>query len=212
MWQLQRKNLWCLELVILILIINLASAIEVNSPEKVTCKESFKVSVINSGVYDVKIDILAEGKRIARIFDKNWKSTFYYIKNLSENQDFLLNITEDYTGTADMNISIKIGSKITKIGKIIEIECGKKEVKEEKEKEEAEEIPKIIQDAPNVEIKENNEANETIEKDIKSQNNTEFKSKMQYIKEYALVSFSLLSLILIIVIWITSWKYTQVLF
>jgi len=109
-------------LLILIFLINLVSAqnISVDFPSEVSYGGVFKVNLtligFNSDVYDVKIDITnSSGQRIAKIWDgSRWQSTYYYVNNIintseQNSSSFLLNITEIYNGTADMEIRVKNG-------------------------------------------------------------------------------------------------------
>ena len=98
----------------------------VNYSEKVALNQefSFKIKLINfdAGNYDIKIDILSNGIRIAKIFDGNiWKSTSYYINNIinsNEEKEFKIMITEEFEN-ANITIKIKILTKKLKLFKDI---------------------------------------------------------------------------------------------
>jgi len=74
-----------------------------------------------TGMYDIKIDIYNQttSNRLSEMYNgTSWKSTNYYFNNatntsLSNTSSFLLNITENYNGTANVTISIKKGSSIS---------------------------------------------------------------------------------------------------
>jgi hypothetical protein len=76
-----------------------------------TFLSTFKVKLIDfpEGVYDVKIDILENGERIAKILNnEEWESTWYFIKDIissEEEKEFSIKITESATKG---NITIKI--------------------------------------------------------------------------------------------------------
>ena len=73
---------------------------------------SFKINISNfeEDLYDVKIEITANGARVARILNNGqWKSTFYYVIDAispGQEEEFFLNITE-YIGTADILVRIR---------------------------------------------------------------------------------------------------------
>jgi len=112
------KNCWCVA-VVFVLLLNLASAknISLTYPKEVLYGEKFsanlKLENFSEGYYDIKIDILGNGKRIAQILnDWEWKSTNYYIirvMNPSEKseQEFYLNITGRYSGEAEITVKVR---------------------------------------------------------------------------------------------------------
>ncbi len=91
-----------------------AGEIDLNYDGEVEVGEEFvlelSISNFSEGIYDVKIDILADGNRIAKILnDGQWKSTYYYVLNAIENndtQEFSLRIDE-YIGEAEIEIRIR---------------------------------------------------------------------------------------------------------
>ncbi len=92
--------------------------ITINYPDDVFVGEEFiiKIKLIDfkEDIYDVKIDILGGGVRVAKILNnEQWKSTYYYIndaiKNLEE-KDFKLKI-ESYIGKSDIEIKIRDSSE-----------------------------------------------------------------------------------------------------
>ncbi len=103
---------------------------------------SFGIELLNFSEdnYDVKIDILANGERIAQILnDGQWKSTYYYVNDIihpNEEEIFSLNIAE-YIGSADITIKIRDSSGGFETFRGYEIEI----VETEEPPEEAEETP-----------------------------------------------------------------------
>ncbi len=91
-----------------------ATTIEVNYPPKVNLNQEFifKIKLINfdQDNYDVKIEILLNGARIANIMNNNqWKSTIYYLMDIikpNEEKEFTMRITEEFEN-ADITIKIK---------------------------------------------------------------------------------------------------------
>ena len=69
-------------IIIFLIPIVLAQTIEVDYPDNVEVEKEFNLNIklinFQQEIYDVKIDINPEN-RIAQIYDKNWKSTYYYV-------------------------------------------------------------------------------------------------------------------------------------
>jgi len=96
-----------------------AQTIDVDYPDYVEFGEAFDFTVylndFEEDVYDVKIEIKTGTNNIAqRYFEDKWRSTYYWMYgaiNLSEESDktFSINITEDFEGTADVEVKIKSG-------------------------------------------------------------------------------------------------------
>lgn len=90
---------------------------QLNYDDEVSYEEEFDVELVlndfETDVYDVKIDILGNGVRIARIWNGDaWQSTYNYLNDaidLSQGNEksFKLNITESYNGDADIEIKIR---------------------------------------------------------------------------------------------------------
>ena len=105
--------LWFVCLVLLISIIS-AQNISVDYDSEVFVGQafSFKINISNfeEDLYDVKIEITANGARVARILNnEQWKSTFYYVIDAispGQEEEFFLNITE-YIGTADILVRLR---------------------------------------------------------------------------------------------------------
>jgi len=88
--------------------------VNVNYPEKVVVDEefSFNLELLNfsEDIYDVKIDIMEDEKRISRILNnEEWKSTFYYLVDTiysNETKTFSLKIF-DYIGNGQITIKVR---------------------------------------------------------------------------------------------------------
>jgi hypothetical protein len=69
----------------------------------------------DKSLYDVKIDITANGERLSEIWNENegkWKSTYYYVTGLTlNNKTFVLRIKGNYSGEANMDVKIRNGTK-----------------------------------------------------------------------------------------------------
>ena len=69
----------------------------------------------DKSLYDVKIDITANGERLSEIWDENegkWKSTYYYVTGLTlNNKAFVLRIKGNYSGEANIDVKIRNGTK-----------------------------------------------------------------------------------------------------
>lgn len=240
MFQLSRKNCWCLEVVILIAIFSISVNAENENivfsyPSAANYGETFSVDLklINFSIdsYDVKIDLLnSSNSRIAKILNNGeWKSTYYYINqainNSITNQSlFSLNITSIYNGAAIINITLKSGkswkfgpynldvvynSKTDDREDITQATAAEQDTAQDTETETRQdtEIGSIgIAENPenltiNNEIVKSNYNEEIIElnkKDIKSPDN--WKSNIQYIKEYSMFGFALVCILIIVVL------------
>ena len=116
-----------------------AGEIEVNLPEKVKINEEFKVEInlinFSDGVYDAKIDILGNGQRIAQIKDIEWKSTYYFVKDVFENDkaELSLKVIKSFDGKADIIIKIRSskGTTTTFEGYELEVYSGNQNSGEE---------------------------------------------------------------------------------
>ena len=200
--------------------------IDVNYPDEVSVGEEFDVRVelanFSEDVYDVKIDIFCSGERISRIFDKKWKSTNYYVNNIidfpSKNKEnFSLNITKECE-EADLSVSIRNSKDSVKkfSGYTVKAVINEEDVKnEEAQKNETAKVGKEVKETKeqvadaeknNTEGKVENETNQTITSSvIKLNTNTQdskvYKSRSEYIKQYAVYGFAVfLSIILIALI------------
>jgi len=130
-------------------LISCASSQEISFdyPEEVHYGEEFEVTLelldFEQEVYDVKIDIIGDGSRIARIWNgEKWSSTIYYVNDAIDTSEsnesvFSLNITQKYNGTAFIEVKIKSGS--TKSFPDYEIEVLEEEPEDEQEEEDNEE-------------------------------------------------------------------------
>jgi hypothetical protein len=101
-------------LMLLLLPILSSQSISIEYNEEVFRGEEFIISLnlvdFDQDIYDVKIDIIHNGERIAKIFNNNvWKSTYYYIIESispSEKKEFRLKV-EEYIGSAEIMIKIR---------------------------------------------------------------------------------------------------------
>lgn len=215
---LWKKNRWCLGVIYFVIIFAVSlirvssldsNDLEINYPKEVTFNEEFNVKInfesVDLVAKDVKIDVLDNAeKRISRIFDKNenkFKSTNYYIKNIGNIDTFKLKISEQYSGNAEIFVTINSESdKKTKFGPY-KINIGERN--SEKDERNEQKITESILDSTE------KIANKTIEsnvidlrsqatKSIKSDSDTEvlFKSTNQKIKERAIYFFMLFCLII----------------
>ncbi len=98
-----------------------AENISLSYPEEVGLNEEFNMNLqlidFPEDTYDVKIDLLSNGERVARIFNySEWKSTIYYVNNIINNyegKDFLLRIEKEFT-VATIEVKIKDSKNKTK--------------------------------------------------------------------------------------------------
>ncbi|MBS3072846.1 hypothetical protein J4477_03375 [Candidatus Pacearchaeota archaeon] len=116
---LRKTNSRCLAVIFLFLyliIIVYAKEIDLEYPGIINTDE-FSISLILNDFpddeYDVKIDILGDGKRVAKVLDPSleYKSTYYFVNDLIKNGDnsAILNfkISEDYSGEVDIEVKIR---------------------------------------------------------------------------------------------------------
>ena len=203
-----------------------AQSINVDYHDKVNSGKEFFVEVelvgFDPGIYDVKIDILGNGNRIAKILNEgNWKSTYYYVNEaVKENKGKFNLIVEDYVGSADIEIKIrKTGSSPAKTFggyniEFVEIENSNDETNnsnknpnqiDENKVEKKNIIPEVIENDENyVSIK--NTENEIIQlsQNIKRVDGENEKSKKRIYAVYGFVLFSILILLLFALKFITS--------
>lgn len=100
-----------------------AQNITVSYPTSVLINQEFSFRVLLSnfeqGIYDIKIDVLGEGTRVAKILNNGlWKSTYYYINNAissNEEKEFKLRI-DNYVGTSNIEIKIRKSGTTNVIG------------------------------------------------------------------------------------------------
>jgi len=105
-----------LVIILFILFIPIISAqsISVSYPESIESGRQFNLNLklidFKNDTYDVKIEILGRGERIARVLNYGeWKSTYYYVNNAVKNNEetiFQLELN-NYTGDAEIEIKIK---------------------------------------------------------------------------------------------------------
>ena len=202
-----------------------AQSINVDYLDKVNSGKEFFVEVelvgFDPGIYDVKIDILGNGNRIAKILNEgNWKSTYYYVNEaVKENKGKFNLIVEDYVGSADIEIKIrKTGSSSAKTFggysiEFVENENSNDETNSSNEKYDLEEnkiekkniIPEVIENDENYESVKNTE-NEIIQlsQNIKRVDGENKEGKKRIYAVYGFVLFSILILLLFVLKFITS--------
>lgn len=101
-------------LIIFSLQIVCAQTITVDYPPSVVVGEEFPFTIslsgFEEGVYDVKVDIIGDGQRIAKIFEhEDWKSTYYYVNEVVSSGETveLSLIVNTYTGPASIIIKVR---------------------------------------------------------------------------------------------------------
>ena len=121
MW---KRNSWNLAVIFLFFLFSIvlvsAQNISLEYKDEITFGEEFDINIklidFQEDTYDVKIDIITNGERIAKIFDPNddkYQSTYYFVSGLldiNENKDFKMNITTEYEGKADIIVKIRDSS------------------------------------------------------------------------------------------------------
>ena len=168
----EKKNFLIFFVIIIILPIVCCEEIEFESPEKIGLNEEFniKIKLINFSEdnYDIKIDILEEGKRIAEILnEETWKSTYYYVNDAltnSEQKSFKLKIIKEFN-MAMIEIKIRNSKDETKsfTGYEISFDNTSSIIEQTEENLSGEDEEEI-----NEEIEENNTINEeSEEKEVK---------------------------------------------
>jgi hypothetical protein len=231
---MEKRALALLTFLVFIINLNLTSArnITINYPSSVSYGENFEVNLklldFPADSYDVKIDIIGNGKRISRILNNNvWKSTNYYVPDaIDETKEarFSVNITEKYSGKADFIVKTRNSKdSISSFLYIIDInyeessDSGGTENINENKVSDSEAEESVSNDKPVIEedsqdslieseskitsnIINNAEISEPIVlgKDIKSEKI--WKSETRYIKEYSLVGFALFCIVALVVL------------
>ena len=202
-----------------------AQSINVDYLDKVNSGKEFFVEVelvgFDPGIYDVKIDILGNGNRIAKILNEgNWKSTYYYVNEaVKENKGKFNLIVEDYVGSADIEIKIRktVSSSAKTFGgyniEFVENENSNDETNSSNEKYDLEEnkiekkniIPEVIENDENYESVKNTE-NDIIQlsQNIKRVDGENKEGKKRIYAVYGFVLFSILILLLFVLKFITS--------
>ena len=238
MW---RKNSWCVEIILFLVLIFIgfisttdAQTIEPDYPDEVEINEEFTFSLklINSStneIYDVKIEIIGNGERIAKIYNDGWKSTFYYVNEaLKDKADFKLKV-ENYIGKADVTIKLRDSKEKIKTfsGYNINVVQGTEnpapeepvqeekpiETKEEKKTDKETVTNKTTKTETTKQEKVENETeiikNQPIKLTSKIEKEQIYKSKNQIIKEYAIYGFVILCVLIIIVLLFRRNKYRE---
>lgn len=174
---------------------------------------SFNLQLIDfpSGVYDVKIDLFSEDKRISKIWDGKWKSTVYYISKIINNKEeksFLVNVG-NFTGEAKVIVKIRNDAGKIYTYENYSINILNKDYIEQEQNQKDEQIPVFEEEKPK--NKEKNEIKTNIQiiskiepityelinlnpKTIKTQENSQ--NKEQKIVKYSIFGFCILLLCL----------------
>ncbi len=191
-----------------------AKSIDLDYPSKVSVEEEFPFSIklidFPAEKYDIKIDIVYEGRRIAKV-DNNgeWKSTYYYLPEAIEDQEtFYLKVVESFE-TASIIIKIRNSAESvdTFTGyEIAQNENDKKSEEEEDNSESEEEQEEKIEYTEEKEIEKEQEIKKelkieetkseeviSVPKTIKSEKNFNIENK--YLT-YGLIEFSILLVLL----------------
>ena len=130
-----------------------AQNISLGYPEKVELEKEFKITLsltdFSQDNYDVKMDMISNGKRIAELLNNGeWRSTYYYFLggiNENEEKDFALKIVQEFE-TAQLTIRLRNSEGIiyTFEGYEIKFEQTIEEEKKKIPKEQEEQIEEII--------------------------------------------------------------------
>jgi hypothetical protein len=112
--------------------------ISIDYPDKVCVNEEFDIEIKSNytKIYDIKIDILDENKRLVKIWDgKKWSSTMYYIIDGFES-DGKYKLKAESSGNGEIFIKFRNEDVITFSGYNIEItnDCSSLRKKEENNK------------------------------------------------------------------------------
>lgn len=205
---------------------SLAKDIEFNFPSEIKVNEEFTANVklidFPKEKYDLKIDILNQGERIAQIFDGNkWKSTNFYVNNAfeDENSEIKLKITSDFNGMAEIIVKVRKnggststtfnGYKInvkseektdvknkenTSINELFEDERKENLIQKTENEDKSNEIKSITSDENNVIVL----SPQNIKTDYINNKKVIFKSKNEIIKSYAIYGFAVFCILIII--------------
>jgi len=221
---LWRRNSWSLGIIfILCLSFCLAQSINLTYPDNVDVNEEFVISLslvdFDPVNYDVKIEILGAGQRIAQIYDgKDWKSCYYYVNGaLEKNEEFEMRINKEFEGEANLIIKLRNGNQIESFeGYTLEVNTPPPETQEESDEtyyetnDEAEEIDKQSNEDQNSEeqktitsniiktVTPNEKKKEIIQ--LNGKNNKEiilYRSENEVIKSFLISSFLIFTIVLI---------------
>mgnify|MGYP001585906596 CR=1 FL=1 len=135
MWKRNCRSLVIILILLIALNIVKAEEIDVSLPQKVKINEEFKIIItlmnFSESIYDAKTDILGNGQRIAQINDGIWKSTYYFIKDVFQDNkaELSLKVIKNFEGNANVIIKIRNSRGITKTFEGYKIE-GSGEIKE----------------------------------------------------------------------------------
>lgn len=190
----------------------LSQEIKVDIPEQIMVEEEFEIILnlenFEEDIYDVKIDIFGKGKRISKIFDDVWKSSFYYIKDSIKDKQgkFLLKI-ESFVGKANIIIKIRNSNGYVESFEGYEIIIKEDlEIKEDEEKDNEKKTieKKEILTEDKIEIKKENPKNQELKpiilntKNIKTEDYTNISRKNKY-AVYGFIGFCIFIISLFII-------------
>ncbi len=138
--------------ILLVVFLSFVSAqdIALDYPEEVNYGEEFEIIVelmdFQEDEYDIKIDITnSEGSRISEILNNGeWKSTYNYVRDSidtsqEDEASFTLNITEEYIGTATIEVKTRDSTSQIEAFQGYEIEIVDRGAEPEEEEEENQE-------------------------------------------------------------------------
>lgn len=197
----------------IIFLINNVFALEIDfsCPEFVFFNKEFEclLQAKNfTGVYDVKVDISINKKNIAEIWDKNWKSAYYYLYDFIDNEEekkIKLRIVENFEGRINGILKLRKDSKRDFFGFVIEvkdeeeissdnvleseIKKSEKDFNDKKKIDETDKDSQIIVETIKLSgLKEDVAESES----IKTLGNIIYESKNEKIKKYSIFGFALL--------------------
>ncbi len=186
-----------------------AKNISVEIPSEVEIGEEFDVVVrlidFAEGGYDLKIEVLGEGERIAEI---EGGSTYYYVKDVFSDFEskVVLEVVEDFNGEAEVVIKVRNskGTATTFEGYSFEVSGSAEEEVEVEEEEESEEtIPEgVILEEVDDPLSRSREVISLVPQSIKdgSDRKVIFKAKNEIITEYAIYGFAFFCVVIIVLL------------
>lgn len=151
-----------------LLLIPIVSGLNISAdyPDVIYSNSEFEINVESDSakIFDIKIDVMGDGKRISRIFDgTKWASTIYYLaEGFSEKGKYEIKI-ENYVGSAEMIIRLR-----EKDGKVTAFGPYDINISEEKTKESSDDEPEEKQ----TETHKTNQEKRIIDEKIIAENKT----------------------------------------
>jgi len=177
-------------LLVIILLIPICSGlnISVDYPERmeVGVESEFEIEILNSSndLYDVKIDIIQNGKRVSQILDDgDFKSSMYYLKDaIRDEATFSLRVNEAEPEGAEVIFKLRdskgkvytfrdyeifVSPKQKSAAELVSKEPDSEEEEEEEEEESGSQITQIDADSEKGEKKEKEEKEEIEDIEVK---------------------------------------------